>query len=379
MKKNVFRATVSKVMEILLSLAVGAVCGFAISAYCASIASGISFGKYALCLMLGLLAIALAAVLQIILHEAGHLVFGLMSGYQFSSFRVGSLMLLKAENGRLSLRKVSIAGTVGQCLMSPPDIEEDGYLPVGLYNMGGVIMNLISAMLFLWAYFFSGGTMFLSVLFLALSIFGLGFALMNGVPMKISGVCNDGCNALSLGKDPAALEAFWTQLKINEQTAKGKQLRDMPWEWFLMPSEEQMKNSLCASMAVFRANRLMDEHHFTEAERLMDELLDGSNAIPDLYINLLVCDRIYCELLGNNDTDMIKSLMTKKQQRFMKQMGSFPSVIRTRYALALLHEKDREAARAAKLLFENCAKSYPYASDIQSERELMDLVDKAAE
>lgn len=379
MKKNGFRVAVSKIMGMLLPLAVGIVCGIAVSAYCNSIAGSTSFGEYILYLMLGLLAIVLAAVLQTIIHEAGHLIFGLISGYQFSSFRVGSLILLKTENGKLKLRKVSIAGTSGQCLMSPPDIEEDGYLPVGLYNMGGVIMNLISAMLFLWAYFFSGGTWFLSVLFLALSVFGLGFGLMNGIPMKISGVCNDGYNTISLGRDSGALGAFWTQLKINEQTAKGKRLKDMPWDWFLMPNEKQMQNSLTASMAVFRASRLMDEQHFTEAGRLMDGLLNDSNAIPDLYINLLVCDRIYCELLGNNNTDMINSLMTKKQRRFMKQMGSFPSVIRTRYALSLLQEKDREAAKAAKLLFENCAKDYPYASNIQSERELMDLVDRAAE
>lgn len=33
--------------------------------------------------------------IHIFLHEAGHLVFGLLSGYQFSSFRVGNAVLFK--------------------------------------------------------------------------------------------------------------------------------------------------------------------------------------------------------------------------------------------------------------------------------------------
>ena len=66
--------------------------------------------------------------LQLTIHEAGHLVFGLRSGYQFSSFRIGSFMWLK-ENDRSVLRKLSLAGTGGQCLMVPPQMQ-DGKIPV---------------------------------------------------------------------------------------------------------------------------------------------------------------------------------------------------------------------------------------------------------
>ena len=64
-----------------------------------------------------------ALFFHIIIHEAGHLVFGLMTGYKFCSFRVASFMWLK-ENGKLKLKRLSVAGTGGQCLMSPPDIKE---------------------------------------------------------------------------------------------------------------------------------------------------------------------------------------------------------------------------------------------------------------
>ena len=37
-------------------------------------------------------------LLIIIIHEAGHLVFGLLSGYKYLLFRVGSLTLIKRNN-----------------------------------------------------------------------------------------------------------------------------------------------------------------------------------------------------------------------------------------------------------------------------------------
>lgn len=47
-----------------------------------------------------ILGIFVAFFLHIIVHETGHLVFGLLTGYKFSSFRIASFMWLK-ENGQL--------------------------------------------------------------------------------------------------------------------------------------------------------------------------------------------------------------------------------------------------------------------------------------
>lgn len=56
--------------------------------------------------------------IQIIIHEAGHLVFGLLSGYEFVSFRIGSITLAKYDN-KYCFKRFHIAGTGGQCLMMP--------------------------------------------------------------------------------------------------------------------------------------------------------------------------------------------------------------------------------------------------------------------
>ena len=133
MKRNIkFSNMLSSGIAMLLSLATGFLCGFAIMDYTVKLSGGLF--QNLLVLLSGLLLLALAYLLQVIIHEAGHLVFGLISGYEFVSFRIGSFMLAKGNNGKLSLKRYFLAGTAGQCLLAPPDFEEDGYLPVGLYN-----------------------------------------------------------------------------------------------------------------------------------------------------------------------------------------------------------------------------------------------------
>lgn len=137
-----------QLLMILIYLMLGAVCGLLMIMTVDSVYTDtLSAGKYLMIFALTLVFMYAAILLQIIIHESGHLVFGLLSGYGFRSFRIGSLILLKEENG-VKLRRIHIAGTAGQCIMSPPDMK-DGKIPYVLYNLGGSLMNLISSTVFI--------------------------------------------------------------------------------------------------------------------------------------------------------------------------------------------------------------------------------------
>ena len=314
-----------------------------------------------------------ALFFHLIVHEAGHLVFGLLTGYEFSSFRVGSFMWMK-ENGKLKLKRLSLAGTGGQCLMSPPDLK-DGKIPLVLYNLGGSFINAILGVLFLVGYLLCSEGSFLSPLLLIFAVIGFMTAMMNGIPMRMGTVDNDGYNAFALSKNKEAVEAFWVQLKVNEQSAKGVRLKDMPAEWFIVPTDEAMKNSMVAVRGVLACSRLMDEEKFEEADKLMAHLLEIDSGIVGLHRNLMVCDRIYVELIGENRSEVIEGMMTIEQKKFMKAMKRFPSVLRAQYALALLFEKNADKAAMIKNEFEKVAKTYPYAQDIEFERDLMKIAE----
>ena len=359
--------------NLFLYLSMGGLSGFlAVRHIKTSVRGSTSLGEYMLIPCLVILFFYITIILQLVIHEAGHLLFGLLTGYHFLSFRIGSLMWIR-KGGKIHLRKMSLAGTGGQCLMCPPASSgRTERIPYVLYNLGGSILNAVSALIFLGLYFLSDGIPYLPAFFLLMGITGIGLALMNGIPMRGT-VNNDGHNALSLGRAPAALRSYWLQMKINEQMAKGIRLKDMPEEWFQFPSEGEMQNSMAATIAVFCANRLMDEHRFKEAANLIDQLLSMDTAIISIHRCLLICDRLYCELIGDNKETKIHKLLTIEQVRFMKQMRNFPAVIRTGYACALLYEKDAKKAERYKKQFESkCALTNPYESDIASERELME-------
>ena len=258
--------------------------------------------------------------------------------------------------------------------MSPPDMEE-GKIPMVLYNLGGSLMNVITSALLFALYIFTKNVPFLSVILLMCAIVGIVIAIMNGVPLRLGTVDNDSYNAFSLTRNSEAMRSFWIQMKVNEQLAKGVRLKDIPDEWFIVPSDEAMKNSMVVVMGVFACNRLMDQQDFQEADKLMEHIMSIESGMVGLHRSLMVCDRMYIEMISENRKEIIDGMLTKEQKQFMKQMKKFPSVLRTEYALALLHDKERENAEKIKTLFEKCAKSYPYQNDVESERELMKIAE----
>ena len=332
---------------------------------------GSSEKAYRICVMLVFLY--LSFFIHIVLHETGHLIFGLMSGYQFSSFRIGTHMLMK-ENGKLVHRKIKIAGTGGQCLMIPPEMV-DGKFPVVLYNLGGSIVNLVVAALMIPVFVaIDKSSVFALFVFLFIAM-GAITGLSNGIPMRTKTVDNDGYNAISLGKSRESMRAFWIQMKTNEQLTKGIRTKDMPEEWFEVPSDDAMKNPMVATIGVYAASRMMDQHRFEEAGKLIDYMLKIETGMVALHRNLLICDQIYLELIGQNRSDRVEALYTKELKKFMKAMKTFPSVIRLEYAYRLLAEHDPESAAKSMAAFEKVAATYPYPNDINTERELMEIVD----
>ena len=132
---------------------------------------------------------------------------------------------------------------------------------------------------------------------------------------------------------------------------------------------------MVASIGVFAANRMMDLHDFNGAEALIKRLLQ-LDSLAGLHRNLLICDLIYCRLIAGDGKEEIDSLYGKIEKTFMTSMKNFPTVIRTEYVYAMFAQNDLRAADKFKKHFEKCAVSYPYQSDIESEREFMMIAEQ---
>lgn len=313
---------------------------------------------------------------HIIIHEAGHALFGMMTGYKFLSYRVGSFMWEKGADGKVRLSRYSLAGTGGQCLMSPPDYN-NGQYPYVWYNLGGAVVNLLAAALagVLLLVFPMGKWVSLALWMLLLT--GVLTGLMNGLPIPGGKVNNDGSNAVDISRSPEARRAFWLQMKCNEQIAWGKRPRELPEEYFAPYPPESRANAMVLAMEVLASSRQMDAMNFEEAEKQMLSLVDDKH-VPGIYRQLMTIELAWLELVNGRPGAYVEKLESKEIKQFAKAMKNYPSVLRAQYAVALLKDKDEKKAADIRKAFDKMADQYPHESEIVGERELMDLMEQKA-
>ena len=358
-----------QVLTVLLSLAVGAAAGVALAAlYDAAAPGGAGAAPWAICLVLLLLLAALYA--QMLLHEAGHLVFGLLTGYRFCSFRIGSVMLYRGRDG-LRVARYALPGTGGQCLLAAPEAEED--LPVVLYHLGGCLMNLLFAAVAAAAALAIPDRTWGGCFLWLLALSGAALALLNGMPLRLAMVNNDGRNALDLARSPGARQAMLRQLRINARQTMGERLRDMPEDWFSIPERFDEADALVCSIGYFALCRALDAQQADAAIRLGHRLLSEAKALPGVHRLLVQQELLFLALVrGEPVQEDIAAL-----RRFWKQAKGLPSTQRMRYAVARLLDRDAAAAERAARDFERIAAAYPFTGELEGEREQMARVDGA--
>lgn len=319
-----------------------------------------------------MLSIYISMLLQIIAHESGHLIAGLRSGYRFVSFRIGKLTIISI-NGKLRLKRFSITGTAGQCLMKPPKAK-DYRFPYILYNLGGSIGNIIVSLICLVLYYICPDNIYLAIFLACIFILGIVFALTNGIPMRLGGIANDGYNAYSLGKDSYALRSIWIQLTVNALLAEGTRLRDMPEEWFDFDRQNALNNPIICSLGVLRCAYLFDKMMFDEARELTIYLEKDAPGILELQRKELRCDLLFYELIGARRSDVIERLYNKNMKKYIKASGCYPSRKRLMYAYELLYMKNQKAAVKQLTAFEKLVKTYPYSAELDTEREMITYI-----
>lgn len=315
--------------------------------------------------------------LQILAHELGHLFFGRVSGYEFVSFQILGLTLSR-DAGRLRLARYKVIGAAGQCLLMPR-LEHELKCPYILYNLGGVILNVLLSgaciLLYRAAGMGPGGALFLMA-----SAVGLFFALTKGLPLPFRGVSNDGMNVRMIRKSPEARHAFWVQLRVYGELASGRRLRDMPRGWFSLSAGADMRNSILAHIGVMRCAFLHDRGVYDAAEILASYLVCNVDSLPETVKNDLRCELLFYELIGRQRDAEIQRLYTPRLEKHIRATSAHIARRRLMYAYALLYRCDPAAAAAELAAFNRAAARHPYSAEVAAEREsLAHIEDLAAE
>ena len=358
-----------KFFGIALPVFIGGVCGaFGAKMGMDALADSLDFWI----LILVLFSLLVSFFLHIVLHEGGHLVCGLLSGYKFVSFRVANLMLLKS-NGEYKLKKFSIPGTGGQCLLDPPEMI-DGRYPAKLYNLGGGLSNLLFSAIAGVILAGTNSDVLTAVLF-PFILLGVVSGLTNLIPMRVSGIANDGYNILSLDKDPIGRKAFWQQIRVNKLQTDGVRMKDIDASLFDLAETEVEGNPLVDQMRLFYLQRLIDEKRLEEATVYGRKLMHGKDSIQ-IFKLMVGVELLYLELIGPCREDVVKALYRKDIQKWLKAVKGYPSTHRVKYAYAVRFAHDDKMASKAAANFAKAIKTYPMAGEIETEKELFKEVQR---
>lgn len=290
------------------------------------------------------ISLIIGILVNTVLHEGGHLLAGLASGYKFLSFRIFSKTLVKGEDG-YTWKKFNIPGTMGQCLMVPPEDKAGEDAPYFWYNAGGVLMNLIVALA-------SGSLIYfldlpripfcVCMMFAGIAAWML---LFNAIPMTPGGVPNDGMNILTLWRHPEQRSIFTAMMLANAELTRGKRPAEMPAEWFRSQPVKRGCSVMDIAARSLAMARLVDELRLDEAHEMGMELLALDTALPQLYKMEVSSDLIYLHLATRGDDGMLPSLWDKNTQRYVKGCLPFMPMKRVAmFAIELVHNNDRGAA-----------------------------------
>ena len=338
--------------------------GFSLSAFFTTVATIVLLGT----------AYYLSLASAVIVHEFGHLIFGLLTGYTFAAIGFGHHLFLRRD-GRVRRFVYKLPGALGFCAMEVPDMK-DGSFPFRLYLSGGALCNAFLALVCIFAFAFGigSGVLFFPHAFLLPAFVNAYFAIVSILPIKTKFLNTDGKQLFDLLKHKNMRKSFWACEKISAAQYRGVKFEDIPPEWFNETDDTQSVYAASIRAVRFLARTETDEPK--EVCALIEKELSENHALSGRSKALLICMRIYYESIGERDAGTLKKLITQTQIDFMKRMKNTPSAIQSEYAYALLVEKDVREASRIKARLEKISKKYPFPAEIDTAKKLIARADE---
>lgn len=316
----------------------------------------------------------LAMFYTTIIHELGHLVFGLLTGYRFCSYRVFNFIFYK-QNGRIRFGLYKLPCPAGQCLMQPPAIK-DGKYPYLLYHLGGLIFNMIQLILVLVVRYHTEYYTYAHEFSFFFGSYVLYAILTNAIPF-LAEIRNDGRNIMEARRNNAEREAMWYLLETHRLQQDGVSLKDMPDEWFPAPDDWDLSFHGGQVRALLACDRHLARHEFETYKNLLFKVLDHEHEISSpTQVHSIYTELLFSAILTGEEPRIIQLLRRSVPQEYRASMRQSTTMCRVTYAEALLVDQDQKAAEAARTAFEKALKDSISLDEIRLEQELMACVDQ---
>lgn len=306
-----------------------------------------------------------------IIHESGHLFMGLMTGYDFVSFRVGNFAIVK-ENNKLKKKKFNVVGTGGQCILSYKKVEYPERIPYFWYHFGGVFFNLLTTAICMCV-IISSKSIFINVGLGILAAISLVTGITNIIPTKATGIGSDGYNLMIFRKSAINRIANYKIMLINSLQYQGIKLEDMPKEITIFTKEEK-SCEFGIALSIIEANILMNQHDFKSAEKIYRSIVENEEAYT-LYQNESKCEMLFCMIMNGCSSEEINKIYDNDiRQYIMITEKTYIMRKRLMYAYYLIIEKNQEKAKREYNSALQMQNTYPAKGEYLSEMDLIEYI-----
>ena len=340
---------------------------------------GWGFSRVLGVILITVAAVAIGIFLNIVLHEAGHLIGGLLTGYRFAAFCVFKLTIMK-DNGKLAVKKCGVPGTSGFCVTSPPDMKNGTY-PHKLYISSGFLVNfLVSAGSFGLFCYLAGTASSWARAFLVIGIVGAFLGLVNFVPTNAGGAFSDGYALFNMKKEKnaGARRGCWSLFRVYTLDTQGVRPRDIPAELFDWADTSDIRDIFVLAAALNQYKYLLDRQEMDKAAALMRALCADLHSVFETQKRSCYCNLLFHELIGECQQEELARLFTRELRAYMEAARSDFCVQRIMYAYARLALKDAAIAKECLDSFHKTCASSIWSGTAIAERELIALVDTIA-
>lgn len=241
--------------------------------------------------------------ISILIHELGHLVGALVSGFKLNFLTVARFILIREQHGLKlrRMRKMSAGGLTSTVPMSHHNLKKK----LMVFIAGGPIASFALFLLGLCLLPFpnmvgQNPLLFAVVLFAGLNLY---LAITNSLPLKVGFYTTDGYIMSSLARNTVEGQRFLAMYEYLVDTAQGVRPRELSDELVarsLAHPEKSMHHGYGLIMAYYKA---LDSGDVDQAGKFLDEALAIKNYIPEFIRASLFMEAAYFEAHHRQSAD----------------------------------------------------------------------------
>lgn len=259
----------------------------------------------------------------------------------------------------------------GQCLMAPP-LRPLSEIDTRWYNAGGVLANIIVSTITLLLLLFFEMPEWAGIFLLMMTFVGYLLALINGIPLKIGGMNNDGRNLLFLEKSPEDKRILCRMLEANALIQEGVQPKDLPDEMFAEDESADWHDGLQTNWQLTTITRMINRHQWEEAYMRIHEAMAEKEHLIQLFRLELGVELVFV-CLATGRKDEARECCTKELRKYVSQFKeTHSSKQRLLFAVALLLDDNREEALAILNKVKAHRNDYALQGEVDMDIELME-------